>query len=222
MSLPPSPAPIATGWSDSCRAGFAPARRRRLSTAHRPRKLRQELGRQGGPHRVAPHRGWWRCWRSTEGPPDLRLGQSADPSSDSDRFSTGADRNSWTSRTATAHRRRTAIPLSAETAAWMTAKFRSSGLPRSRITASPRQVGVGLFTRARLHIVPKPCGPGTARSAHWPAFAPANGGDHVRDRKQHAASGGAAGPSMAPMRKPTCTPAPSAIAASRPCGSIPI
>ena len=36
MSLPPSPAPIATGWSDSCRAGFAPARRRRLSTAHRP------------------------------------------------------------------------------------------------------------------------------------------------------------------------------------------
>ena len=35
MSLPPSPAPIATGWSDSCRAGFAPARRRRLSTAHR-------------------------------------------------------------------------------------------------------------------------------------------------------------------------------------------
>ena len=30
MSLPPSPAPIATGWSDSCRAGFAPARRRRF------------------------------------------------------------------------------------------------------------------------------------------------------------------------------------------------
>ena len=27
MSLPPSPAPIATGWSDSCRAGFAPARK---------------------------------------------------------------------------------------------------------------------------------------------------------------------------------------------------
>ena len=25
MSLPPSPAPTATGWSDSCRAGFAPA-----------------------------------------------------------------------------------------------------------------------------------------------------------------------------------------------------
>ena len=34
MSLPPSPAPIATGWSESCRAGFAPARESRLSTAH--------------------------------------------------------------------------------------------------------------------------------------------------------------------------------------------
>ena len=40
MSLPPSPAPIATGWSDSCRAGFAPARRRRLSTAHQPTSAR--------------------------------------------------------------------------------------------------------------------------------------------------------------------------------------
>jgi len=25
MSLPPPSAPTATGWSDSCRAGFAPA-----------------------------------------------------------------------------------------------------------------------------------------------------------------------------------------------------
>ena len=33
-SLPPSTAPIATGRSDSCRAGFAPAEGRRLSTAH--------------------------------------------------------------------------------------------------------------------------------------------------------------------------------------------
>ena len=33
-SLPPSTAPIATGWSDCCRAGFAPAEGRRLSTAH--------------------------------------------------------------------------------------------------------------------------------------------------------------------------------------------
>ena len=33
-SLPPSPAPTATGWSDSCRAGFAPAEERRLRTAH--------------------------------------------------------------------------------------------------------------------------------------------------------------------------------------------
>ena len=31
---PPSPAPTATGWSDSCRAGFAPAEGRRLRTAH--------------------------------------------------------------------------------------------------------------------------------------------------------------------------------------------
>ena len=31
MSLPPSSAPTATGWSDSCRAGFAPAEEWRLS-----------------------------------------------------------------------------------------------------------------------------------------------------------------------------------------------
>ena len=35
MSLPPSFAPTATGWSDSCRAGFAPAEEWRLVTAHR-------------------------------------------------------------------------------------------------------------------------------------------------------------------------------------------
>ena len=34
MSLPPSTAPTATGWSDSCRAGFAPAEEWRLCTAH--------------------------------------------------------------------------------------------------------------------------------------------------------------------------------------------
>ena len=34
MSLPPPSAPTATGWSDSCRAGFAPAEERRLCTAH--------------------------------------------------------------------------------------------------------------------------------------------------------------------------------------------
>lgn len=39
MSLPPSPAPIATGWSDFCRAGFTPARKRRLLTAHQPNHL---------------------------------------------------------------------------------------------------------------------------------------------------------------------------------------
>ena len=34
ISLPPSSAPTATGWSDSCRAGFAPAEEWRLRTAH--------------------------------------------------------------------------------------------------------------------------------------------------------------------------------------------
>jgi len=34
MLLPPPSAPIATGWSDSCRAGFAPAEDWRLLTAH--------------------------------------------------------------------------------------------------------------------------------------------------------------------------------------------
>ena len=38
--------------------------------------------------------------------------------------------------------------------------------------------------------------------------------------KRRATSGGAAGPSMALMRKPTCTPAPSAIAGSRRYGFI--
>ena len=39
MSLPPWPALAATNRSDSCWAGFAPARRRRLSTAHCQRKV---------------------------------------------------------------------------------------------------------------------------------------------------------------------------------------
>ena len=34
MSLPPPSAPTVTGWSDSCRAGFAPAEEQRLFTAH--------------------------------------------------------------------------------------------------------------------------------------------------------------------------------------------
>ena len=40
MSLPPSSAPTATGWSDSCRAGFAPAEEWRLVTAHRKPSVR--------------------------------------------------------------------------------------------------------------------------------------------------------------------------------------
>ena len=39
-------------------------------------------------------------------------------------------------------------------------------------------------------------------------------------KNRRAASGGVAAPSMTPMRKPIYTPAPSAIAASRPCGFI--
>ena len=49
-----------------------------------------------------------------------------------------------------------------------------------------------------------------------PPSTAANGGEFtpaaMTVKKQRAASGGVAGPSMAPMRKPTCTPAPSAIA----------
>ena len=80
--------------------------------------------------------------------------------------------------------------------------------------------------RARLHIVPKPWTRTgrTARSALLAPFAPANGGDHVGgyDRKQIAATGGVAVPSMPPMRKPTCTPVPSAITGSLRYGFIPI
>ena len=39
MSLPPSSAPTATGWSDSCRAGFAPAEEWRLSRRTRSLSL---------------------------------------------------------------------------------------------------------------------------------------------------------------------------------------
>ncbi len=40
MSLPPSSAPTATGWSDSCRAGFAPAEERGLSRRTVAERLR--------------------------------------------------------------------------------------------------------------------------------------------------------------------------------------
>ncbi len=43
MSLPPRPASAATGWNDSCRTGFAPAGKRRLSTAHSMHKLHDVL-----------------------------------------------------------------------------------------------------------------------------------------------------------------------------------
>ena len=43
MSLPPPSAPTATGWSDSCRTGFAPAEEWRLSTAHPIRAVTSPL-----------------------------------------------------------------------------------------------------------------------------------------------------------------------------------
>ena len=43
MSLPPSSALTATGWSDSCRAGFAPAEEWRLRTAHQLKSILNRL-----------------------------------------------------------------------------------------------------------------------------------------------------------------------------------
>ena len=54
-SLPPRTAPTASGWSDSCRAGFAPAGTQRLSTAHEEPGL--PPGAQFRPRRPAPGRG---------------------------------------------------------------------------------------------------------------------------------------------------------------------
>ena len=59
MSLPPSSAPTATGWSDSCRAGFAPAEEWRLVTAHRNPTLRSSTCSAGV--EVAALRFRWRC-----------------------------------------------------------------------------------------------------------------------------------------------------------------
>ena len=58
MSLPPSSAPTATGWSDSCRAGFAPAEEWHLVTAHQNPRLSDPRsprvgGSQFGPELVA-------------------------------------------------------------------------------------------------------------------------------------------------------------------------
>ena len=68
MSLPPSSAPTATGWSDSCRAGFAPAEEWRLSRrTRRPHYPTQGLHCAGGAgaqpmSRGRPARGWCRAW----------------------------------------------------------------------------------------------------------------------------------------------------------------
>ena len=60
--------------------------------------------------------------------------------------------------------------------------------------------------------------PATVRLPTMAAITPAA----MTAKKQRAAFGGVAGPSMVPMRKPICTPAPSAIVASRPYGFISI
>jgi len=54
MSLPPSSAPTATGWSDSCRAGFAPAEEQRLVTAHHTAALLDPV--TAGSSRCRPRR----------------------------------------------------------------------------------------------------------------------------------------------------------------------
>ena len=48
MSLPPSSAPTATGWSDSYRAGFAPAEEWRLSRRTFAERLHAATRRRGG------------------------------------------------------------------------------------------------------------------------------------------------------------------------------
>ena len=101
------------------------------------------------------------------------------------------------------------------------------GIPGKWIDAATNEHG-DLLDLIRLHI-------GRASLRH--AMEEASRSSHCRRplppmaaitpaattvKKQRAASGGVADLSMAPMRKPICTPAPSAIAASRPCDFIPI
>ena len=57
ISLPPSPAPTATGWSDSCRAGFAPAEKWRLGTAHSHQYLTAIVIIKPSPNALPPDTG---------------------------------------------------------------------------------------------------------------------------------------------------------------------
>ena len=113
------------------------------------------------PHRHLPGRPGRDAGEAREeGPPGLRVGQGCRPASGAKtaRTATGsrpkscwspaAESSSWISRTETAHRRRTAIPClpPKPPRRWMTAKFRSSGLPPSRITqgqSPPTRRGAG-------------------------------------------------------------------------------
>ena len=68
MSLPPSSAPTATGWSDSCRAGFAPAVEWRLVTAHRNPTFSSRVTVL----RLHDARTFWPCSRSSPCGPTYR------------------------------------------------------------------------------------------------------------------------------------------------------
>ena len=126
----------------------------------------QELGRQGRPHRVAPHRhlpgrpGRHAGEAREEGPPGLRLGQAPDPQVAQGRrgqrplprprscWSRAAGCSSSTSRTATQRRRRTATLLLPPPRRWMTARFpsrRASSLPPTQGRFPPIWRGTGPF-----------------------------------------------------------------------------
>ena len=65
VSLPPRTAPIATGWSDSCRTGSAPAEKQRLSTAHgEPGLIKVGAGRGNPAISAEPFRAL--PWRSNQ------------------------------------------------------------------------------------------------------------------------------------------------------------
>ena len=139
--------------------------------------LDKNSGRQGGPHRVAPHRhlpgrpGGDAGEARQEGPPGLRVGQAADPQVAQgrrgqrpvlDRDPPGPRRQSPVlgqaerKRRTGEERRRPCLPPRPPRR-WMTAKFLSSGLPPSRITqgqSPPSRHGAWPFFFAESRSVP--------------------------------------------------------------------
>ena len=79
MSLPPSSAPTATGWSDSCRAGFAPTEEWHLVTAHVESTTGAvAVGRGGSCSRrlspmPVPHSSPWLRFQSPLVEPDMQI-----------------------------------------------------------------------------------------------------------------------------------------------------